>query len=211
MARNGRLSRPDTPWHDVCPQGPCDFPNCPETGLYPAPKGRDRLREFFWFCLGHVREYNSTWNYYQGMAEPEIEAHIRKDTVWQRPTWPLGRWGAAGRRRQGVNLHDGFGTIFGEDAEARRGGRQSRYEGERRAEAAQGVATEQERALAVLQLKWPVTMSEIKVRYKSLVKQLHPDANGGDKAAEDFLKVVNQAYSTLKRSSLFRPSAASGI
>jgi hypothetical protein len=207
MARTGRLSRPDTPWHDVCPQGPCDFPNCPETGLYPAPKGRDRLREYFWFCLDHVRDYNRTWNYYEGMAEPEIEAHIRKDTVWQRPTWPLGRWGAA-RHRRGINLHDGFGTIFGEEAVA---GRQSRRGGESAAQPERGgVAVEQERALAVLQLKWPVTTAEIKLRYKALVKQLHPDANGGDKAAEEFLKVVNQAYSTLKRSSLFRTSAATG-
>jgi hypothetical protein len=202
------MSRPDTPWHDVCPQGPCDFPACPETGLYPAPKGRDRLREYFWFCLDHVREYNKTWNYYEGMAEPEIEAHIRRDTVWQRPTWPLGRWGS--RAREGVNIHDGFGPIFGEEAEAARTGRQSRRAREEARAQAGGYGGEHDRALAVLQLKWPVTMMEIKLRYKSLVKQLHPDANGGDKAAEEFLKVVNQAYSTLKNSSLFRASATSG-
>jgi hypothetical protein len=208
MARNGRVSRPDTPWHDVCPQGPCAYPHCPETGLYPAPKGRDRLREYFWFCLEHVREYNKTWNYYEGMAEPEIEAHIRRDTVWQRPTWPLGRWGSARGARAGVDIHDGFGPIFGEAPDARR---QSRHGGEgARAESAGGYGGEHDRALAVLQLKWPVTITEIKLRYKALVKQLHPDANGGDKAAEEFLKVVNQAYSTLKNSSLFRASAAPG-
>ncbi|MGH6945904.1 MAG: J domain-containing protein [Kiloniellales bacterium] len=43
-----------------------------------------------------------------------------------------------------------------------------------------------------------MTLEEIKVRYKILVKRLHPDANGGDKAAEEHLKVINQAYSTLK-------------
>ena len=26
------------------------------------------------------------------MKENEIESHIRQDTVWQRPSWPLGRW-----------------------------------------------------------------------------------------------------------------------
>ncbi|MFO1060844.1 MAG: DnaJ domain-containing protein, partial [Dongiaceae bacterium] len=40
-------------------------------------------------------------------------------------------------------------------------------------------------------------------RYKSLVKRLHPDANGGDKAAEERLKHINLAYSTLKNSTLF--------
>jgi curved DNA-binding protein CbpA len=50
----------------------------------------------------------------------------------------------------------------------------------------------------VLELSPPVTWTEIRARYKSLVKQLHPDANGGDKSAEEQLKLVNQAYGTLK-------------
>jgi curved DNA-binding protein CbpA len=41
-------------------------------------------------------------------------------------------------------------------------------------------------------------MAEIRTRYRTLVKKLHPDINGGDKSAEEQLKVVNQAYSTLK-------------
>ena len=43
---------------------------------------------------------------------------------------------------------------------------------------------------------------EFRARYRALVKRLHPDANGGDKAAEERLKVVNQAYSTLKTAAL---------
>jgi hypothetical protein len=188
------------PWDDVCPHGPCDHPECGEIGLYPAPKGRDRLREFYWFCLEHVRSYNSGWNYYEGMAEPEIESHIRHDTVWQRPTWPLGRWGSSHGR--GFTLHDGFGPIFG-DGEAEAGSRTRRENGSGASREERARLAEHERALAVLELKWPVTLNEIKVRYKVLVKKLHPDANGGDKAAEEHLKVVNQAYSTLKNSTLF--------
>jgi hypothetical protein len=188
------------PWDDVCPHGPCDHPECGAVGLYPAPKGRDRLREFYWFCLEHVRNYNSTWNYYAGMAEPEIETHIRHDTVWQRPTWPLGRWGS--RHRRGFTLDDGFGPIFG-DGEPEAGARTRRENGSSARAEERVRQAEHERALAVLELKWPVTLDEIKVRYKVLVKKLHPDANGGDKAAEEHLKVVNQAYSTLKNSSLF--------
>lgn len=191
-----------SPWEDVSPHGPCDHPECAEVGLYPAPKGRDRLREFYWFCLEHVRSYNSAWNYYEGMAEPEIESHIRHDTVWQRPTWPLGRWGS--QQSRNFTLHDGFGPIFG-DGEADAGpGRSRRDHGAAgRGEESRAKLAEHERALAVLELKWPVTLQEIKVRYKVLVKRLHPDANGGDKAAEEHLKIVNQAYSTLKNSTLF--------
>ena len=60
------------------------------------------------------------------------------------------------------------------------------------------VLSKEDQALAVLDLTAPVTMEEIRARYRALVKRLHPDANGGDKSAEEQLKVVNQAYSTLK-------------
>jgi curved DNA-binding protein CbpA len=38
----------------------------------------------------------------------------------------------------------------------------------------------------------------LKARYKVLVKLHHPDAHGGDKEAEEKLKIINQAYTTLK-------------
>ena len=43
--------------------------------------------------------------------------------------------------------------------------------------------------------------TEIKARYIKLVKQLHPDANGGNPEAEERLKSVNLAYTTLKNGS----------
>lgn len=55
-------------------------------------------------------------------------------------------------------------------------------------------------ALAVLGLDGTATPAEIKTRYKRLVKRYHPDANGGDKQAEERLKVINQAYATLRTS-----------
>lgn len=166
----------------------CEHPECTAAGIHRAPKARNRLNEYFWFCLEHVRAYNRAWNYYEGMDGDEIEAHIRQDTVWQRPTWPLGSWGAPGRGRVYI-LRDPFGFFGGEPDEDRR-----RREERRPSEAPTAI----ERALAVLGLEPPATLEEIKARYKSLVKRLHPDANGGDRSAEEQLKVVNQAYSTLK-------------
>jgi curved DNA-binding protein CbpA len=32
-----------------------------------------------------------------------------------------------------------------------------------------------------------------------LVKRFHPDANGGDRDAEERLKLINDAYTTLKK------------
>ena len=59
-------------------------------------------------------------------------------------------------------------------------------------------------ALAAMQLAPPVTHEEVRDRYRELVKRLHPDANGGDKQAEERLKLVTQAYATLKRSAQIR-------
>ncbi len=46
----------------------------------------------------------------------------------------------------------------------------------------------------------PVSRDDVKARYKMLAKSLHPDANGGDKRAEERLKSVNHAYTTLRHS-----------
>ncbi len=47
-------------------------------------------------------------------------------------------------------------------------------------------------------LTWPLTMPALKARYKELAKTHHPDANGGDRAAEERLKTINLAYATLR-------------
>ena len=39
---------------------------------------------------------------------------------------------------------------------------------------------------------------EIKARFKELVKRHHPDANGGDRASEDKLREIIEAYNYLK-------------
>jgi DnaJ-class molecular chaperone len=46
------------------------------------------------------------------------------------------------------------------------------------------------------------TLQDIKMRYKQLVKRFHPDANGGDKRAEERFKSINEAYSNLMSSGL---------
>jgi DnaJ-class molecular chaperone len=40
---------------------------------------------------------------------------------------------------------------------------------------------------------------EIKSRFKLLVKRHHPDANGGDRGAEEKLREIIQAYNYLKQ------------
>jgi DnaJ-class molecular chaperone len=56
----------------------------------------------------------------------------------------------------------------------------------------------------VLGLDETATKSDIKLRYKELVKRHHPDANGGDRSSEDRLRSIIEAYNTLKASGFYR-------
>lgn len=163
----------------------CDHPGCASTGEFRAPRSRSALHEYLWFCLDHVRVYNASWNYYAGMSSDEIEHELRRDTVWQRPSWPLG---ARGFRHQRRFKDYGLFDFDGDEATANSNGATRHHH----------PASPEGRALAVFELNEPVSLSDVKARYKELVKRHHPDAHGGDKAAEERLKVINQAYSTLK-------------
>jgi hypothetical protein len=164
----------------------CEAPGCRLHGEFRAPRARDRLNEYRWFCLEHVREYNKKWDYFAGLDAAGIEAHIRADTIWRRPVWPLG-----GRRNGGPQIHDPLG--LSDDAGL----------GERpapRMDGSEQLTPAERNALGILELSWPLTQADVKSRYKELVKLHHPDANGGAREAEEKLKEINAAYSTLRAS-----------
>ena len=50
-----------------------------------------------------------------------------------------------------------------------------------------------------LNLPHTATANDIKARYKLLVKQNHPDANGGDRSSEDRLREIILAYKILQK------------
>ncbi len=161
----------------------CDIPGCEMDGEYRAPKSRTNLREYFWFCLEHVRAYNASWDYYKGMSAAQIEAHMRADTGWQRPTWPLGRLGGGGVEAE--LIHAGLDILHGAGPR-------------RRTPPAPPVPPELRQPLDALGLRWPVSLDDLKTRYKALAKRHHPDANGGDRGAEERLKTINLAYAALR-------------
>src|SRR5689334_18308456 len=129
----------------------CDHPGCEAGGDFRAPRSRLELDRYYWFCLAHVRAYNAAWNYYAGMSEAEIEAEIRNDTTWQRPSWPLGS-------RQGpfaqMRWRDPFG-VFGDGEEGDGGGNR-----QRRPSAA--PPTPEQAALLVFDLEPPFTLVRLK-------------------------------------------------
>jgi hypothetical protein len=163
----------------------CDHPGCAGAGEFRAPRSREELNRYFWFCLAHVRSYNAAWDFHAGMSEADIEAWIRRDTTWHRPTWPLG----LGRGDE-LRLHlemAGDPLNFFDNAKA------ERAEQTRRRHDNSPVG----QAMRLFELESPLTLEVLRARYKTLVKIHHPDANGGDKASEERFKDINQAYETL--------------
>ncbi len=169
----------------------CARPDCIKEGTHRVPKSRDDLNEHLWFCLEHARAHNESWDYFRGMSEDEIDAFREAAITGHRPTWPLGKRSARPRNGRGpYEFDDGYG-VFGDAAEKPRP-----RPPERR------LTGMQERALEVLNLDPTATLLQIKARYKELVKRFHPDANGGDRGAEERLKQVIKAYGVLRASGL---------
>ncbi|MBB4284558.1 J domain-containing protein [Roseospira goensis] len=166
----------------------CEVPGCEAAGEYRAPKDRS-LGSYYTFCLEHVRAYNKAWNYYAGMNPDEIEQQVRTSTIWDRPTWPMGGRGGHGPRRFDADaLHDPLGLF----AHAPGGGAT-----ERETASPFPRDSREARALRELELDWPLSRDDLRARYRTLVKRFHPDANGGDKHAEERFKRVNEAYKVL--------------
>lgn len=173
-------------------EGPlCEWKGCSHRGTHRAPKGRRQEGEFFRFCLDHVREYNKSYNYFAGMADDDIAAYQRSAATGHRPTWSIGVNDAAGMRDR-ASWADAFLDPFGM-FNGTNGRKTASAERERRP-----LKNVERRSFAALDLEGWEDASEIKARYKTLVKRLHPDANGGDRSSEDRLRQIIQAYHYLK-------------
>jgi curved DNA-binding protein CbpA len=174
----------------------CEWPGCACAATHRAPKGRLREGEYWRFCLEHVREYNHSYNYFAGMSDDAV-ARFQKDAVTgHRPTWKLGQNGKQPRSAETRRFYSAFDAtadpfgIFGEGSE---GSRRAEPTRERRV-----VRNAERKALQTLGLDGVAKPSDVKARFKLLVKRHHPDANGGDRTCEDKLREIIQAYNYLK-------------
>jgi len=180
----------------------CDWEGCEKPGLHRAPKADRAGGGFHMFCLEHVRHYNKSFNYFSEMKDDEIAAEMRKAAqTGERPTWGMGA-NAHGRgnpkprekaapdftARRVSDPHNLFARL------ARNQGR-----GSETAEVERRLVDSDRRALETLGLKGFQTSAKIKSTYKALVKQHHPDANGGDRKSEDRLRAIITAYTHLKQ------------
>ena len=157
---------------------PCDHPGCRVAANAKAPKSRDMPGEFYWFCQPHAAEYNKNWDFFAGMNEKEVAAAQANRAYADRPTWQFkaskfSREAASFSAKAGTGK--GYGDPFG-------------IFGAAKAREASAPA----RRLGKLE----------RSAFAELVKRCHPDANGGDRSAEERLQRVIKAYKTLQKAKL---------
>jgi hypothetical protein len=174
------------------PPRACDCHGCTGAGEYPAPKSRYALREFYWFCLEHVRDYNANWDYYADMTMEEIEAAVKDDVTWNRPTWKAGGKSFTIDREAIFRKKDAFFdfTDYTQTYRAKKG-----------VDAAYAMNVEIRQALQMLELDVTVliTFTQIKQQYRTLAKRYHPDREHSVLTDEDKLKKINEAYAVVKK------------
>ncbi|MBI5130622.1 MAG: DnaJ domain-containing protein [Rhodopseudomonas palustris] len=178
----------------------CDAPGCTNRGAHRAPKGRGLEKDYWHFCLNHVREYNQGYNFFEGMAADAVARYQKDALTGHRPTWKMGQNGAKSRTRSPEDLEgaaDPFNVIneFNGRSRWRRGPDPS---AEQAKSEPRKVFNAERKALQVMGLDSDATLEVVKAKYKALVKQHHPDANGGDRSTEDRLIEIIKAYNYLK-------------
>ena len=153
---------------------------CESPGEYKAPKSKESLGQYSWYCLDHIREYNQRWDYFAGMDRDQIEDFLKDSVHGHRPTWS---------REQQVStqykkLQDALYEFL--------------HMGAKRPQAApQALAPKMRKALSVLDMDYPYDEKSLKTRYRALVKKHHPDVNKGDKQSEELFKEITAAYDYL--------------
>jgi DnaJ-domain-containing protein 1 len=130
----------------------------------------------------------------------EAVARYQKDALTgHRPTWKMGA-NTSARRGKGSAEADLEGAFdpFSMFNELNGRSRWRPGPGTGAKSESRKVFNAERKALQVMGLTSDATLQTVKAKYKALVKQHHPDANGGDRSTEDRLIEIIKAYNYLK-------------
>lgn len=157
----------------------CQWPECKHLGEYPAPSSQADLKQYRYYCLNHIREYNANWDYFIGKNQDEILAYQKECQTGHRPTTTMGI-----NSHDPIELEKQFHRFLDEDKPL------NRYR--------IFLPQKEQDALDTLELQYPVTAEDIKLRYRELVKTHHPDKNNNCKKATKKFQKIQEAYTFLK-------------
>ncbi|MFZ0846668.1 MAG: DnaJ domain-containing protein [Pseudolabrys sp.] len=167
----------------------CEWHGCKEKATNKAPKARGTEKSYWNYCLKHAREYNQSYNFFAGMNDAAVLAFQKDALTGHRPTWKMG----TGKQK----IRPDLGALGPGDDPFGLFGAGMKTEQKKQTEQRQ-IRNAERKALDRLGLDVGATPAQVKVRFKELVKQFHPDVNGGDRSTEDRLVEVIQSYNYLK-------------
>lgn len=200
---HSKKDRPNARFHGrvEAPGRRCAQAGCDEAGEFRAPLvegaqgGRDGPPAFRWLCLEHVREFNAGYNFFRGMSTDEIHDAQSPMAGWASETRVFNGTGGADRPPKWADFTDPLDAIG-----ARFANRMREAAGRRDGKPLSGRDRE---ALKMLALEIDSDRTALRRRYSELVRQYHPDRNGGDRSHEAKLQAVIEAYQQLKGSPAF--------
>jgi DnaJ domain len=155
----------------------CEIEGCELAGEYRAPKRRGGgVKDYHYFCLKHVQEFNKTYDFFAGMAEEEIVNFRHEAITGHRPTW---RSGEQIDLRM-IELEHSFARFWNPNISNHN----------------PTLPKKINEALELFMLSHPADKKTIKAQYKKLVKQYHPDVNKQD-GADEIFKQITSGYNLL--------------
>jgi hypothetical protein len=154
--------------------------------------GFDGPGDWRWLCLDHVREFNTAYNWFDGMTPDEISAAQNPYGGWDRETRAFASNGAD-RPPKWADFADPLDAIG------------ARFHAMRPQERKDGkpLSDGDRKALKTLGLEIDADRRTLRTRYSELVRRYHPDRNGGDRSREGELGEVIAAYERLKKALAF--------
>ena len=155
----------------------CDYKGCNKRGEYRAPKDKT-LKDYYWFCLEHVAEYNAKWNYYADEAD-ELDESLKHKMHF-------GGFTSKIKYQFGYDFIDELGDMaFFNNSHQNTNKFFSSYD--RQCAEILDISLEN------------LTIESLKKQYKKLARKYHPDMNAGSKTFEEQFKKITIAYHDLAK------------
>lgn len=171
----------------------CHHLSCYLEGIYKAPKFRGAhikdYESWYYFCKEHVREYNASWNYLDGMNDDEIYQIWKSGLVGDRPTFDF-----TSVQLKKTKL---FFSDF-EDIKNLKFSSETAYSKNE----IKLCSPDMKNALLFFKLGYPLSKQELMTAYRKYVKKYHPDLNKGSAESEEKLKKTLLYFKILEKNML---------
>ncbi|MFV0431194.1 MAG: J domain-containing protein [Alphaproteobacteria bacterium] len=174
---------------DIEPEHICAHKSCDKAGIYRAPISRSLSGRYQYFCLEHIKEFNRSWNYFEGMSDAQFNREMEHQRLGGQ-TWPMG-------------FHDAAKNIYF-DAERMKDPFKlfcKANQGENQPENPSpwhDVSADELEAMALLGLDMGFVRADLRKAYRQMARKFHPDTSDGE-GDIDTIKKINQAYEVLKQ------------